>query len=160
MALEDSMNNLAEAMNKYAAVMSRHCDLTERALNAGATSVKVTGPGESQETTDTPPAEKKTRGRPKKTDKTDTKTDDSNNDADAFGAGEGEEDPFGDAAPAATPKLDTAVIRGLVMRVKEAKGDDTALKLLAKVGAKTLAGIPEEKYQEVVDLAKKVGVTL
>jgi hypothetical protein len=169
MSLEDSMNTLAKAMDKYA-------DALTAALNADPKKfviVNMTNVPAADVAAATPAATEPAQAaaKPGRKSKAEKEAEAAAaaaaaGEADAFGEdavaeAAGEEDPFGEAAaePAA-PKLDQEAIRGLVLKVKTEKGADIAKKLLEHVGVKTLGAIAEKDYQKVVDLAKKVGVSL
>lgn len=149
MSLEESMLKLADAMDRYSAVM-------QSIASSGATHIALAAGGEIATTASATaaPAEKKGRGRPAKTEVEAAATN---------GAGHTEEiDPFADEEEKieAAPTLTAAVIKDLVMRVNKEKGKDTALKLLKAVGVDTLSKIPESSYPRVVELATKVGISL
>lgn len=142
MSLEDAMNNLATAMNRYA-------DTMDRISNSNPTQIAVAAGGSTEAA---PAADKGKPGRKKKEDTAEA----------APAAAAAEPDPFADDAgeeEEAAPELTAEVIRGLVMKVKD-KNKDHALALLKKVGAETVSKIDPAQYPKVVELAAKVGVTL
>lgn len=177
MSLEDSMlklaasneavaasnNNLAAAFNNYANVLTG-------IANGNPDHVivhQVAAPaGDGQATTEATGGK---RGRKSAADKaaeaaaaSAASTNKSVDDAvAAFGdAPTAEVDPFGEE-PAETEKaLTREDITKLVLKVKDTKGKDVAMKLLDKLGVKTVATIPDEQFRKVVELAGKVGVSL
>lgn len=145
LALAESNNKLADTYSRYAETINVTLD------NAGAAPAAPAGK------TDDKPASTGKRGRPSNADKAAAKAAETpaaaDDDAD-------DEDPFGDG-PADEPReLTLDDIKTLVAKVREKKGDDTAKKLIQKTGAKTLGTIPVDQFQNVVDWAGKVGVTL
>lgn len=144
MSLEDAMNNLATAMNRYAGVMeniSKSNPTTLAAATGGTTAA-----------TDKPKTAKEKKAEAEAAAAA----------AAADAGGGSEPDPFaeeGEEGNDEKPELTAEVIRGLVMKVKE-KNKDHALALLKKVGAETVSKIDPKQYEKVVELAAKVGVTL
>jgi hypothetical protein len=166
MSLEDSMNNLAKAMDKYAEAITAALNTDPKKfviVNISQASGDAAGSAAAP-AADAAPAGKGKGGRkPKETPAADAGAAAGEADPFADGAAAADEaDPFGDGAAAEpeTPKLTADTIRALVLKVKTEKGAEIAKKLLTHVGVDTLAKIPEKDYQKVVDLAAKVGVTL
>ena len=142
MSLEDAMLKLAASMDRYAGVL-------EGIANSNPTQIAVATGGAAADAT---PA---TSGRGRK------KKDEAPAAAPAAEEAVEEADPFADEAEEeeAAPELTAETIRALVMKVKD-KDKNTALALLKKVGADTVAKIDPKQYPKVVELAAKVGVTL
>lgn len=164
MSLEESMKAQADAMNNLANAMNRYATLMEKVAAAGGLSLPApTAPSDPTPTPEPSAAAttpKATRGRKATTEKATTPA--ANAEVDAFEEGGdtgAEEDPFGEAAAPAAKAITAEDIRTVVLKVKE-KNKDHALKLLAAVGVTTLSQIQEKDYQKVIDLAKKVGVSL
>jgi hypothetical protein len=166
--LAESNRELASAMRNYAGVMQGIADknpthivaapqITNNAADAGPTpeAAKEKGKGGRKSQADKDAAAK-----------ADTKAQaGAAADADPFAAdtnGADEPDPFGSDEPAAAaaPALTAEAIRGLIIRVKNEKGEAAAKKVLAHVGVATLSQIKEADYQKVVDFCARGGVKL
>lgn len=143
-AQADAMNNLANAMNRYASVM-------EAIANRDPSHI-VTPPAGNAAAAETPAAAEKSK--PGRKPKNETKAADTTAEPepDAFGD---DGDAFGDE-PA---KLTAEDIRALVLKLKD-KSKEDALAVIKAVGVSTLAQIEEKDYQKVADLCAKKGVTL
>lgn len=148
-AQADAMNNLANAMNRYAGVMEAIANNNPSHIVAPAAGSEANTPPETAAATET-----KRRGRkPAAAAAADTAPP---------AAAAAEADPFGDDGDAfgEEPKTYTAEdIRALVIKLKN-QDKDAALAVLKAVGVSTLGQIGEKDYQKVVDLCAKKGVAL
>lgn len=155
MSLEQSMTTLAEsnlklaeAMNKYAAVMS---SLAEKGVTV-LTGEVTAAPAAAADAGET---EGKKRGRPAKAEKpTEPK---------AEKPTEPESDPFADDDDGLGDETQTYTaeqIKNAIKAVKEKKGKDEALGILTAIGVATIGQITEAQYAKVADLCKKAGVSV
>lgn len=171
MSLETAMQAQTEALLKHADALNNYANVLNSIANANPNSIvvhNVAAPaGDGAAAASAPAAEGAKRGRKSAADKaaeaaaassagTGAAASDGGDD---FGGEEA--DPFGESSAApATPALTRDSITKLVIRVKDEKGKDTAIKLLKHLGVDTVAKIEEKDFQKVVDLAGKVGITL
>lgn len=157
MSLEESMATLAASNIKLADAMTRYAGVMENISKGNPTSAVTATAGDA--------AKPQTAAQKKAAEKAAAEAASAGG-ADPFAepgadAG-GEADPFGADAPAeeTAPAITAADIKKLVLKVKEVKGADIAMKLLKSVGVDTLGKIAEKDYEKVVENAKKVGVSL
>jgi hypothetical protein len=160
MSIEDSMNRLAAAQEKLADAMTHYATVMQNIADGNPTSLVApsTKSAEPAASAAAPATKGKRRTKAEiEADAAKAATAEGDGEADPFATEEA--DPFADGAEEAEPVLTAEVIRGLVLRVKE-KNTENAHKLLKALGVATLGAIQEKDYPRVVELAKKVGVTL
>ena len=146
MSLEDAMNNLAAAMNKYSDTVEKYGGQLLNSLgaaDAGAAEGKTAPAAE-----DKAPAQGQ-GGRPKKDD---AKKPEPAADAD-------DDDGFGDEdSGKAEEALDFATVKAKLLEVRDVTGDKShALKIIEKNGGyKALTEIQEKDFRKIYDAACKV----
>ena len=146
MSLEQKIEELTKAVNENTAA------LKALSTSGGQAAAPAAG-GEPPAN----PAAKGKAGRKGKTEQTETAASAATTEADPFG--EEAADPFGEDGGA--EKVYTAEeIKALILKVRETKGADEALKIISARGVKTIGQIAEKDYPAVVADAKKLSMTL
>lgn len=143
MSLEDAMNNLAKAMNRYADVIEKH----------GVSVVSKASGGEEEESTS------KTSNKATTTKATKTTSKTSNKGADKE---EGDDDGLGDSGKStgkggkSTKKaLTFDEVKAKLLEVKELGGREAAAEIFGEYGYSSLNNVQEKHYQEIFDDAVK-----
>lgn len=161
MSLEQKIEELTAAVDKLTAAFVKGAVVTDVASKAAADAddaEQETKPKRKRRTKAEIEADKK--AAKKATSKEAAKDEDDLGDDDDLGDEAddfGDDDDLGDENEGAD-EVTADSIRDLLMRVKDEKGADKARSILADVGVKTIAQIPEAKYAKVIQLAKKMGV--
>lgn len=166
MSLESAMEKLAQAYDKYTAVVERQIGLTERMLeqgvvlmqpapattnNAAVAAAEPSAPTKAPEEKAKPGRKPKAKPEPEPEaeEGDDFESEEESDDADDFEA---------EAPKSASISADQ--IREILMKVKDSKGADAARGILKNVGVSAIAQIPEKDYAKVVSAANKLGVKL
>jgi outer membrane biosynthesis protein TonB len=168
MSLESAMEKLAQAYDKYTAVVERQIGLTERMLEQGvvlmqpapATTNNATAAAAEPSAPTKAPEEKAKPGRKPKA-KPEPEPEPETEEGDDFESEEESDDA--DDFEAEAPKsasISADQIREILMKVKDSKGADAARGILKNVGVSAIAQIPEKDYAKVVSAANKLGVKL
>ncbi len=169
MSLEQKIEELTAAVDKLTAAFVKGGAVTDVAAKAAA---ETDGEDAEQETK--PKRKRRTKAEieadKKAAKKTASKKAAKDDEDDDLGDDLGDDDDLGDEADdfgdepedgdedEGADEVTADSIRDLLMRVKDEKGADKARSILADVGVKTIAQIPEAKYAKVIQLAKKMGV--
>lgn len=153
MSLEQSMEKFAAALDKSAEALNKHTEVMERALEQG---VALIGPTAGGDATAAPAKPEPVKRGPKPKKEESKAEPDTNKPDDDFGS----EEPDDFADEPEDTKVTAEQIKDLMFKVKDKKGVDAARAILAEVGVKTIAQIPEASFNKVLALAGKAGVKL
>ena len=143
MSLEDSMNNLARAMDRYADVIEKYGTMALVANGEGGQAGTATTTKAAE-----PAAPKSKGGRPKKEDvKTDAPA------GDGFGG-----DGFGGDEPSAPDNITADSMKAKLLEVRDAHGDkQPALDIIGKYGYAAIPDIKPADYKKIwIDCEKSI----
>lgn len=144
MSLEDAMNNLAKAMNRYADVIETN----------GVAVVSQAKPGKSDDEGDTKSSGKTTTKATKTTSKTSNKgADKDEGDDDGLGGDGGKS--TGKGGKTTKKALTFDEVKAKLLEVKELGGREAAAEIFGEYGYSSLNNVQEKHYQDIYDDAQK-----